>query len=376
MSVFKHGKYYWFEFVFQGVRIRRSTRQGDKQVARTLEAKERTRLAQNAAGIKIRPPAPTLKEFSPRFATHIRTGTVKESTAAFYESKLSRLLKFPPLADCSLDSIDEPAIENYIQFRRRAKKSPATVNRELATLRKLLRYAYGEKKLDRVPKIRMLRENGEREFVLSHEQENIYLGFALQPLRDFALLMVDTGIRPGEGLDLEWRDVHLVPDGEAWTGWIHIERGKTKKARRDISLTGRAAAMLKERKGSSLSKWVFTNPAGDGPLSRFSLKDQHDRARDALGFPREFVMYSLRHTFGTRLVESGTEPFSVMRIMGHSTVLISQRYVHTSGETVERAIRRMDAMNKVSAPAKARSEPPKVPPAKRRKVIGRAKMLK
>lgn len=371
MSVFKHGKYYWFEFVFRGIRIRRSTRQGDKEVAKSLEANERTRLAQNAAGIRIRPPAPTLRDFSHRFLAHVNSGTVKESTAEFYESKLSRLLKFPPLADSSLDSIDEAAIENYVQFRRRLVDS-ATINRELATLRKLMRHAYGEKRVDRLPKFRLLRENGGREFVLSHEQEQIYLEFAPQPLRDFALLMLDTGFRPGEALSLEWRDVHLPGDGDAWAGWIHIERGKTKKARRDISLTERAATMLKGRKSSSSAKWVFTDPAGVGPLSRYSLKDQHDRTRKALQLPKEFVLYSLRHTFGTRIVESGTEPFAVMRIMGHSTVTISQKYVHTSGETVERAIRRLDAMNKSSrreAADGSRGElpPPKVPPVKKRR---------
>src|ERR1039457_76069 len=60
---------------------------------------------------------------------------------------------------------------------------------------------------------------------------------------------------------------------------------------------------------------------------------------------RDFVLHSLRHTFGTRLGESGADAFTIMRLMGHSTVTVSQRYVHPSPEALELAYERMTAMN-------------------------------
>jgi hypothetical protein len=53
--------------------------------------------------------------------------------ATFYQDKLNRLLKYPALANATLDAIDEPLIEKYVQERRR-QVGPATVNRQLATL--------------------------------------------------------------------------------------------------------------------------------------------------------------------------------------------------------------------------------------------------
>jgi len=53
----------------------------------------------------------------------------------------------------------------------------------------------------------------------------------------------------------------------------------------------------------------------------------------------------LRHTFGTRLGESGGDAFTIMCMMGHSTVTVSQRYVHPSPEAVELAFERLTAMN-------------------------------
>ena len=64
-----------------------------------------------------------------------------------------------------------------------------------------------------------------------------------------------------------------------------------------------------------------------------------------LELPADFVIHSLRHTFGTRLGESGADAFTIMRLMGHSSVTVSQRYVHPSPETLEVAFERLDSMN-------------------------------
>ena len=75
------------------------------------------------------------------------------------------------------------------------------------------------------------------------------------------------------------------------------------------------------------------------------LGQQQSRVRAALKFPADFVLHSLRHTFGTRLGEAGADAFTIMRLMGHSTVTVSQRYVHPSPEAVELAFGRLMALN-------------------------------
>jgi hypothetical protein len=56
---------------------------------------------------------------------------------------------------------------------------------------------------------------------------------------------------------------------------------------------------------------------------------------------RPFVLYSLRHTFLTRLGASGCDAWTLARIAGHSSVAISARYVHPSEETVLAAVERL-----------------------------------
>ncbi len=58
-------------------------------------------------------------------------------------------------------------------------------------------------------------------------------------------------------------------------------------------------------------------------------------------FAGDFVLHSLRHTMLIRLGESGVDAFTNMRIAGHSSIVVFQRYIHPTPEAVERAFERL-----------------------------------
>jgi len=95
-------------------------------------------------------------------------------------------------------------------------------------LRRMLRLAQEWKLLDRVPRIHLLRGERQRDFVLSHRGETEYLNAAPQPLKDVAILILETGVRPGEAANLQWSDVYLQPAVHAELGYIAIRKGKSK----------------------------------------------------------------------------------------------------------------------------------------------------
>jgi integrase len=241
MAVYKQkgSKFWWYKFTWKGEAVRRSTKQTNKRVAEQIEAAQKTSLAKGEVGIVEREPAPTLKQFSGRFmhAVSIRCAE-KPRTVEFYREKLNRLLEYPAMASAALDAIDEALIEEYVQQRRKLV-APATVNRQLATLRRALRLAHEWKVIDRLPRIRLLQGERTREFVLSREQEPVYLNATPEPLKDLALLMLDTGLRDGEALALKWPDLHLKPAPTAKFGYLQVWKGKSAKARRTVSLTAR-----------------------------------------------------------------------------------------------------------------------------------------
>lgn len=347
MSIFKRGNVYWYHFLFNGEHVQQSTKQGNPRTARQIEAAHRTALAKGEVGIAERKAAPLFADLAQRFVAHVEARHEnKPQTVAFYASKLSRLLEFPPIAGARVDGIDEGVIERYV-VARRATVGPATVNRELATLRRMLRLAHEWKEIQRVPRIRLLSGERVRDFVLSRQQEAIYLAACRQPLHDLAVLMLESGLRIGEALNLEWADVTLEPIQGARFGFLRVREGKSKNARRIIPLTDRAVAMLRARSESRTNSFVFANREGK-PYVGTSLNHMH---RDACApkiegkrrplFPADFVMHSLRHTMLTRLGESGVDAFTIMRIAGHSSIVVSQRYIHPTPEAVERAFERL-----------------------------------
>ena len=344
MGVYKRGETWWYRFNWNGETIRESTKQSNKRVAEQIESARRTGLAKGEVGIKDRAAVPTLAGFKARFmeAIEVRCAT-KPNTIEFYRGKLGRLLEYSPLASARLDEIDEALIEGYVQERRKTV-APGTVNRQLATLRRALRLAQEWKILNRVPRIRLLPGEHIRDFVLTHDQEKAYLALAPQPLLDFAALMVDTGLRVGEATSLEWRDVHLEPAAGARFGYLTVREGKSRYAKRNVSLTGRLRRVLETRAASAAGLLVFTT-VGGGPYLGTYLNRLHQRVRELLKLPKDFVLHSFRHTMLTRLGEAGVDTFTIMRIAGHSSIIVSQRYVHPSPEAMERAIERLEAAN-------------------------------
>ena len=345
MTIFKRGKTYWYHFHWNGDHIQKSTRQGNPRVARQIEAAYRTKLAKGEVGIEERKPAPTLKVFAQRFIDAIQVRcAAKPRTVEFYAQQLARLIDFEPLASARLNKIDESLIERFVQ-QRSQQVSPASVNRALATLRRLLRMADEWRLIDRVPRIRLLPGEHNREFILSHAQENLYLEMAPQPLADIAALLLDTGLRVGEALALEWRDIHIEPVNGAKFGYLRVREGKSRFARRNVPLTDRVKVMLEGRKAEGKSPWVFSENGGR-PMLNSSLDHVHRQLREPLKLSGEFVLHSLRHTYGTRLGEAGADAFTIMRLMGHSSVTVSQRYVHPTPHALERAVEQLEALNR------------------------------
>jgi integrase len=221
----------------------------------------------------------------------------------------------------------------------------ATINRELATLRRILYLAHDWNEIGAVPRIKMLRGERSREFVLSHEQEKVYLLAAPQPLRDVAILLLETGLRLGEALALKWSDIELDAANGKKLGYLFVREGKSKNARRHVSLTQRAQELLVNRSLESKSEYVFANHAGD-PYLVTSLDHFHAKLRVDLQLPKDCVIHSLRHTFLTRFGEAGADAFTIKKVAGHSSVTISERYIHPTPEGQERAFERFANLNK------------------------------
>lgn len=205
------------------------------------------------------------------------------------------------------------------------------------------------------PKVRLLPGEASHDFVLDHITESAYLKACPPQLHDVAIVLLDSALRLGEALAMQWSDVHLEPAGGARYGWIQVRDGKSKNARRTVPLAVRVSQLLKKKQEKSTSLWVFPGDSPDQPLLGTSLAQMHAKVcRPGIGkkrrylFPKPFVLHSLRHSCLTRLGEAGADAFTIMKLAGHSSVTVSQRYVHPTGETVQLAFDRLETLNRLA----------------------------
>jgi len=176
---------------------------------------------------------------------------------------------------------------------------------------------------------------------------------APQPLRDVAILLLETGLRLGEALALKWTDIELDAANGKKLGYLFVREGKSKNARRHVSLTPRAQETLVNRSLESKSEYVFANHRGK-PYLVTSLDHLHEKLREDetlkehLQLPKDCVIHSLRHTFLTRFGEAGADAFTSKKVAGHSSVTISERYIHPTPEGQERAFERFANLNQTA----------------------------
>src|ERR1051325_9491890 len=147
---------------------------------------------------------------------------------------------------------------------------------------------------------------------------------------------VSVNARTGDCRFCVVEDCRSEPIGTAKFGYLLVRAGKTQNARRTVPLTGRIRAMLESK--LRIGQRVF-------PVAANTLQHHHQDLRVKLGFDQDFVIHSLRHTMLTRLGESGADAFTIKRIAGHSSVTVSQRYVHPTPEGLERAFERLEDLN-------------------------------
>jgi site-specific recombinase XerD len=106
----------------------------------------------------------------------------------------------------------------------------------------------------------------------------------------------------------------------------------------DMSHSQRAAGILKQQKTDTRSQWVWTSCDGRRKLTRSWPAEQFRTIRDEFKLPWDCVLHSCRHTLCTRLGEQGLDAFSIRDLAGHSSIVISQRYVHPTPKRLEQGI--------------------------------------
>jgi integrase len=322
MTLYRRGNVWWSRIEVNKRVYQFSTKTGNKNTARSVEATFRAEKIKGITGVE----APTLYDFSAQFINSL-PGRVSKQTYRFYVCHWMPLLEFESIAECRLDRIGSAVIEQFITWRRKSV-STVTVNHNLRTLRRALHRAVEWNLIAKVPKITLLPNEHQREYVLSVETVDKFATKEKGLIGKLVPFLVDTGLRRREVVELTWDNVNFAER------YIHVAKGKTKSARRKIPMTQRVETILKSL--PKCDERVFTRNGRRISIDWISHAFLHARKR--LGLPDDAVLHSTRHTFCTRLGERGASAFDIQRLAGHSSITISQRYVHPSSDQLDAAI--------------------------------------
>lgn len=283
------------------------------------------------------------------------TGTVRESTLDGYRRDMDNHVK-PYLGEKSLLRITPADLSGLYQMllkcgrvgRKKASGfglSPTTVHGIHTALHHALRTATEEGLLpanpaDGVtpPKV-IKRAKG----ILNNDQLNTFKAAVQKDWiwRDFFLTELTTGLRRGELCGLRWSDF----DEEAGTlkvcRTIHARKGggveegttKTYAGTRTILLPSSTAQLLRERKQSALTEWIFPNPlCPEKPVSPGSAYRRLKGLLEEAGLP-DLRFHDLRHTFATHALASGVDVKTLSGILGHTKASFTlDTYTHVTGD--------------------------------------------
>jgi integrase len=258
--------------------------------------------------------------------------------AAGDKRRLARILK--ALGDIRLAAVDQTTIDRCRRLILTAETSPATVRRGvIVPIRAVLLHAHRRGWCDR-PSFEIPRETEGRTRCLLPDQAESLIAAAAPHLQTLLMLLIGSGMRMAEALELDWRDVDLA-GGRAI---LWPDQTKAKK-RRNVALPPRvvaALANLPHRQGA-----VIRRPDGRPYADRRregggQIKTAWKAALRRAGLDPDLTPHDLRHTWASWHYAVNRDLLALKVAGGWSSVELVERYAHLLPAGQETAIQRFN----------------------------------
>jgi integrase len=258
------------------------------------------------------------------------------------------------------------AARDFARDRLEEGLSNDTVNGSLRLLRRMLNIAHEDKKIQFVPKIRLLKNSPARKGFLAKEQFDVLMSFIPVNLKPIVTFLYYCGIRLGEAKQIEWSQVDLK------AALVRLEEDQTKNSEaRTIPLPDVLVKMLKGIEPKEGTVFDATNlrkawhkacsAAGLGKLEE--VEGRPDPRYTGL------IIHDLRRSAIKNLMKVGVNEKVAMKISGHKTRDVFDRYHIIDTEDVVDAMRRVQTVTPVTNSLMSNGEKiVKMLPSPRRKV--------
>ncbi len=325
-----NGTVAWFyDFMHQGVRYRGLGGTTKTQALRALE-KARAQVLNGEYELE-RPNNPVIETFAEKFLQRRQDHRSYHRDVVLVGHLLRRF------KGKHLSSIRTEDVEDYKSWRKAEGAANATVNRDIACLKRMYNLAiqWGDAKRNPAQGVKFLEEPKCPDQFLDAAQAQRLISACAKYFRPIVLTALNTGMRVQEILSLKWSQVHFERK--------YVEIVKTKnKEKRYVPLNDTMMAVLSslERRG----EYVFIGRRNK-PLQ--SIRKPWMHAKRRAGIDTKFRFHDLRHTFISHMVMKGIDLLTIARIAGHKDIkMIVERYGHLASDHKYRAMQAIDGMFK------------------------------
>jgi len=333
MALYNRGQVWWMDFVYKGKRYRRSTDTTDRKLARRIYDKVKGEVAEGKWFERL--PGEE-KLFAEMMDKYLSEHASLKASARSFKGYAKRMAAF--FGNHTLVEITPSLINEYKIQRRNDGVKPATINRELATMKKAFNLAVKEWEWVRdnpVSKVSMEKENNKRDRWLMEGEESRLLEACEPWLRELVVFALNTGMRLSEILGLTWKGVDL------FRKTLTVFKSKNGE-KRTIPMNATVFEMLKDKAkvGSIKVDLVFPSQACT-IIDKCSVGKAF---RNTAGKAKveDFRFHDLRHTFATRLAQAGKDLYKVQSLLGHKSPSMTQRYAHHYPESLRDAVEVLD----------------------------------
>jgi integrase len=238
----------------------------------------------------------------------------------------------------SLKHVDEYRNRRLREKTKRDRTpAPGTLDREIALLRRILIYAV---KCDELPRnpiegVKLLRKPNIRRVVVSETAFQELMAGANEMFRPILLVAYDHGLRKGEILHLRWSQLDLRE------GTIRLAPQDTKGGEhRTVYLTSRTLQALKALPRRLATEHVFVNPLTGKPWQETRKMFRRACTNAKL---EGFWFHDLRRSFVTNARRRGVPESVVMKLSGHKTRSVFDRYNVVSEDDLKTAVRQIES---------------------------------
>lgn len=186
---------------------------------------------------------------------------------------------------------------------------------------------------------------GERSRILTRQEGVRMRRRAYRTLRDVLTCLDQSLARPQEVRSLGWSMIREQGDAFVLRSYKGKDRRRQKLAVRVIPISRRLRRLLDRlRRRGVPGDVIFRNRQGN-PFSAQQLRKGVRNLRRRLGLAGDepVVAYTIRHTGGTRAILNNVHQIRVAAVMGHSSVTMTQRYVHLAAQDVVEVIEQATA---------------------------------